>query len=190
MTRLRLGLGLNLAIFASSTNVKSGPQFARVWCEPVLFITVSILILQAYKDRLEDVKKMEDFCVQCKDHLTIKSEEFVIQARSSFLEHPKPMQNCCSRFRTWIIVDASTWHRCALSKVLYSGDLKFWMFKKRLVCKWSRFWMGSEIRTNCCHFVKNQLNVQVSNGPVFKWSGPFLYLQWPSEYQTSLVFEW
>ena len=51
---------------------------------------------------------MEDFCVQCKDHLTIKSEEFVIQARSSFLEHPKPMQNCCSRFRTWKIADAST----------------------------------------------------------------------------------
>ena len=33
MTRLRtrLGLGLDLAIFASSTNVESGPRFARIW---------------------------------------------------------------------------------------------------------------------------------------------------------------
>ena len=33
MTRLRtrLGLGLNLAKFASSTNVESGPRFARIW---------------------------------------------------------------------------------------------------------------------------------------------------------------
>ena len=45
---------------------------------------------------------------------------------------------------------------------------KIWMVKERLGCKWSWFWMGSEILTNGCHFVKKHLKcvqkVGFSNG--------------------------
>ena len=59
------------------------------------------------------------------------------------------------------------------------------MFKKRLGCKWSGFWMLSEIRTNCHHFewsgflmvgikaiavAKARLfGIWPSKSPVFKW---------------------
>ena len=60
----------------------------------------------------------------------------------------------------------------------------FWMVKKRLVCKWSGFWMGSEIRKpnhlktdqNGHHLLFTICNpnflVRISNGPVFKWLKP------------------
>ena len=42
MTWLLLSLGLNLAIFASSTNVESGPRFAGIWI--ILFRQTSIVV--------------------------------------------------------------------------------------------------------------------------------------------------
>ena len=58
---------------------------------------------------------------------------------------------------------------------------RFQMVKKRLVCKWSKFLMGSEIRKPY-HLksgpmatilskkrLKSGQNVQILNGPVFKW---------------------
>ena len=39
MTRLCLSLGLNLAIFALTTNIEAGPRFAQIWWQSKVMIT-------------------------------------------------------------------------------------------------------------------------------------------------------
>ena len=70
-----------------------------------------------------------------------------------------------------------------ISHFLYSGDLKsglvwFQMVKKRLVCKWSGFYMGSEIRKPnhlksgqmAAIWIKNHLKCE-QKCPDFEWAG-------------------